>query len=70
MKYYFLLMILFNSSGEIRDIIHLDTIFGKEPCVTQMDIEKVRPGVKKGTWFSCVPIRTKTLETLDDSKAA
>ena len=59
MTYYLLLMLLFNRPGEIVDIIHLDTIRGKEICIAEMNRLRNEPEHQRGTWFSCVPLKPK-----------
>lgn len=64
MNYFLLIIILFTSPGQVKDIIHLDTIKGKQNCLNIMSRStetKQYAGVKipRGSVISCVPLRIK-----------
>lgn len=59
MNYYLLLLILFNRPGDIRDVIHLDTIEGKDQCVAAMKYRRQQDLDPRGSVLSCTPVKPK-----------
>ena len=65
MTYFLLIILLFNRPGDIRDIIHIETIHGEQKCISIMNNYRERDeipriGMKdipKGAILSCVPLR-------------
>jgi len=62
MTYFLLLLILFNRPGDIREIVHLDTIRGKDACIERMSQMRDSKDFPREAWFSCVPIKVKKVK--------
>lgn len=71
MTYFLLIILLFNRPGDIRNIIHIDTIFGEQKCITIMNDYRERDEIPKigmediprGAVLSCVPLRVPVDKT-------
>ena len=72
MTYFLLIIMLFNRPGDVRDVIHIDTIYGEQHCIAIMNGHREAGkipeiGMKEipaGSILSCVPLKV----TVDKTK--
>ena len=71
MEYFLLIIMLFNRPGDVRDVFHIDTIYGEQNCITTMngyraagEIPEIgMKEIPRGAVLSCVPLRVPVDKT-------